>query len=70
MEWCFFTCAKNDERIAGKLFPQDKRYFSIHSILEEYLVPYGGALIVNWMLFGTANKTVLSCARYETVSIS
>ena len=42
------------------LVPQDERYFSIHSILEEYLVPYGGALIVNWMLFGTANKTAYS----------
>lgn len=42
------------------LVPQDERYRSIHSILEEYLVPYGGALVVNWMLFGTANKTVYS----------
>ena len=42
------------------LVPQDERYFSIHSILEEYLVPYGGSLVVNWMLFGTANKTVYS----------
>ena len=42
------------------LVPQDERYFSMHSILEKYLLPYGGALIVNWMLFGTANKTAYS----------
>ena len=42
------------------LVPQVERYFSIHSILEEYLVPYGGSLVVNWMLFGTANKNVYS----------
>lgn len=33
---------------------------SIHGILDEYLVPYGGALTVNWVLFGTANKTAYS----------
>ena len=42
------------------LVPQDERFSSVHSILEEYLVPFGGALVVNWMLFGTANKTVYS----------
>jgi len=42
------------------LVPQDSRYSSIHSILAEYLVPFGGTLVFNWVLFGTANKTVYS----------
>ena len=33
---------------------------SVHSVIEEYLQPYGGALSVNWMIYGTANKTVYS----------
>lgn len=37
-----------------------KKYTDIHAVLEKYLVPYGGALTVNWMMIGTANKTVYS----------
>lgn len=42
------------------LVPQSAKYNNIHGILEDYLVPYGGALVTNWMLFGNANKTVFS----------
>lgn len=35
-----------------------KSYTNIHGILQDYLVPFGGALTVNWMLVGTANRTV------------
>ena len=37
---------------------QDDKYQDIRGVLQDYLVPYGGALIVNWMLFGTSNHTV------------
>jgi hypothetical protein len=39
---------------------QDKFYSGIHSVLEEYLVPFGGALVSNWVLFGSSNRTVYS----------
>jgi hypothetical protein len=42
------------------LVPQTPQYTNIHGILEDYLVPYGGALVSNWMLFGSANRTVYS----------
>ncbi|KAG7347446.1 glycosyl transferase family 2 protein [Nitzschia inconspicua] len=42
------------------LVPQTPRYRDIHGILEDYLVPYGGALVSNWMLFGSANRTIYS----------
>jgi hypothetical protein len=42
--------------------PQQEKYDGIHSVLEEYLVPFGGALVSNWVLFGSANRTVYSAA--------
>jgi hypothetical protein len=42
------------------LVPQSPKYKSIHGILEEYLVPFGGALVSNWLLFGSANRTIYS----------
>jgi hypothetical protein len=42
------------------LVPQTPKYNDIHGILNDYLVPYGGALVSNWMLFGTNNRTVYS----------
>lgn len=36
------------------------KYNDIQSILEDYLVPYGGALTVNWMLVGSSNNSVYS----------
>lgn len=42
------------------LVPQTAKYTNIHVILEDYLVPYGGALVSNWMLFGSANRTIYS----------
>ena len=42
------------------LVPQNPNYKSIHGILEDYLVPFGGALVSNWLLFGSANRTVYS----------
>jgi len=35
-----------------------KDYDSIHALLQDYLVPYGGALVINWMYFGTSNRTL------------
>lgn len=35
-------------------------YSTIHDVVGEYLEPYGGALTVNWMLFGSANKSMYS----------
>jgi len=35
-------------------------YNSIHDVIGDYLHPYGGALTVNWMLFGSANKSMYS----------
>lgn len=42
------------------LVPQNDKYTSIHSILNEYLVPFGGALVVNWMMVGTANRSTFA----------
>ena len=38
------------------LVPRQK-YTSVHGVVKDYLEPYGGALVANWMFFGTANKT-------------
>ena len=36
-------------------------YTSVHGVIKDYLEPYlGGSLTVNWMLFGSANKTIYS----------
>jgi len=32
-------------------------YTSVHGVVKDYLEPYGGALVVNWIMFGSANKT-------------
>lgn len=36
------------------------KYHNIQGILADYLVPYGGALTVNWMMVGSSNKSVSS----------
>ena len=36
----------------------DTKYNNILDVLQDYLVPFGGALTVNWMLVGSANKSV------------
>ena len=34
-------------------------YASVHGVINDYLAPYrGGSLTVNWILFGSSNKTV------------
>jgi len=38
------------------LMPKQK-YTSIHGVVKDYLEPYGGALVANWIMFGSANKT-------------
>eukprot|EP00578_Thalassiosira_sp_NH16_P013169 CAMPEP_0181125444 /NCGR_PEP_ID=MMETSP1071-20121207/27055_1 /TAXON_ID=35127 /ORGANISM="Thalassiosira sp., Strain NH16" /LENGTH=364 /DNA_ID=CAMNT_0023210891 /DNA_START=123 /DNA_END=1217 /DNA_ORIENTATION=- len=36
-------------------------YTSVHGVIKDYLDPYvGGSLTVNWMLFGSSNKTLYS----------
>jgi hypothetical protein len=37
---------------------QNDSYSDIRGVLQDYLVPFGGGLSVNWMLFGTSNHTV------------
>ena len=32
-------------------------YTTVHDVIHDYLEPYGGALTVNWMIFGSSNKT-------------
>ncbi|OEU07858.1 hypothetical protein FRACYDRAFT_264773 [Fragilariopsis cylindrus CCMP1102] len=32
-------------------------YTSVHGVVKDYLEPYGGALVANWIMFGSANKT-------------
>ncbi|KAL7538831.1 hypothetical protein ACHAXR_008824 [Thalassiosira sp. AJA248-18] len=42
------------------LVPQGN-YTSVHGVIHDYLEPYtGGSLTVNWMLFGSANKSIYS----------
>lgn len=37
------------------------RYTSIHGVIRDYLEPFtGGSLTINWMLFGSSNKTIYS----------
>jgi len=34
-------------------------YASVHGVINDYIAPYrGGSLTVNWILFGSSNKTV------------
>lgn len=36
-------------------------YTSVHGVMRDYLEPFtGGSLSINWMLFGSANKTIYS----------
>mmetsp|Transcript_31883 Transcript_31883/g.63161 ORF Transcript_31883/g.63161 Transcript_31883/m.63161 type:complete len:386 (+) Transcript_31883:166-1323(+) len=39
---------------------QQPKHDSIHDLLDEYLTPYGGALLINWLYMGSANRTVYS----------
>lgn len=39
---------------------QSPKYNNIKEILADYLVPYGGALTVNWMLVGSSDKSISS----------
>lgn len=41
------------------LVPKEN-YTSVHGVIKEYLQPFGGSLTVNWMLFGSSNKTLYS----------
>jgi hypothetical protein len=35
-----------------------QKHSTIHDVLAEYLHPYGGALAINWMYYGTSNRTI------------
>jgi len=37
---------------------QNDNYTEIRDVLQDYLVPFGGALVVNWMFVGSSNRTV------------
>lgn len=47
-----------DEFIVLKQYPMN--HTIIHDVLVDYLLPYGGALTMNWQLFGTSNKSTYS----------
>ncbi|KAL7536052.1 hypothetical protein ACHAWF_005349 [Thalassiosira exigua] len=51
----YFALIDGDEFIMPK-----GNYTSVHGVIEDYLAPYGGALTMNWMLLGSANKTFYS----------
>jgi len=36
------------------------KYSDVKGVLDRYLVPYGGALTVNWMMVGSSNNSVSS----------
>ena len=40
------------------LVPQSSPYQNIRDVLQDYLVPFGGALCVNWILMGSSNRSV------------
>eukprot|EP00980_Cylindrotheca_fusiformis_P015275 scaffold4247_cov66-Cylindrotheca_fusiformis.AAC.16 len=39
---------------------QTDKYKDFMGVIKDYLAPYGGSLVVNWMFVGSANKTVYS----------
>jgi hypothetical protein len=53
----YFALIDTDEFVVPMKFFTNTTHSSIHGVLEEYLAPFGGALVVNWMIFGTGNKT-------------
>ena len=59
----YLALIDSDEFIVPRQF--FTKHNSIHAVLAEYLVPFGGALVLNWSLFGTANKT-----RYAPVPVT
>lgn len=57
----YFAFIDVDEFLVIRSTDDEKnKYMNIQSILADYLVPYGGALTVNWMMVGSANKTIAS----------
>jgi len=42
------------------VLPPNSPYQDIRGVLQDYLVPYGGALTVNWMMVGSSNRSVYS----------
>lgn len=49
--------SSNDKKKEKK---KKNKYSDIRGVLQDYLVPYGGALVVNWVLIGSSNKAVYS----------
>jgi len=49
----YFALIDVDEFLVPK-----QNYTSIHGVVKDYLEPYGGALVANWVMFGSANKTL------------
>eukprot|EP00980_Cylindrotheca_fusiformis_P002313 scaffold535_cov65-Cylindrotheca_fusiformis.AAC.15 len=39
---------------------QTDKYKDFMGVIKDYLAPYGGSLVINWMFVGSANKTVYS----------
>mmetsp|Transcript_23519 Transcript_23519/g.32991 ORF Transcript_23519/g.32991 Transcript_23519/m.32991 type:complete len:410 (+) Transcript_23519:54-1283(+) len=54
----FFALIDLDEFIVLKQYGTN--HSVIQDVIAEYLEPYGGALTMNWQLFGTSNKSTYS----------
>jgi hypothetical protein len=52
----YFALFDVDEFLVLQQYPAN--HSTIHDVLDTYLVPYGGALVMNWVLFGTSSKQV------------
>jgi hypothetical protein len=56
----YMALMDTDEFMVLQQYPWNKNHSTIHDLLQEYLVPYGGALAINWMYMGTSNHTLYS----------
>ena len=56
----YFAFFDIDEFLVLPGYPDKNKYTDIRGVLQDYLVPYGGALTVNWMMIGSSNKKVAS----------
>ena len=53
----YFAIIDDDEFIVLQSYPN---YTNIRDVLQDYLVPFGGSLTMNWIMFGTSNRSVYS----------
>jgi hypothetical protein len=53
----YFAIIDDDEFIVLQSYPN---YTNIRDVLNDYLVPFGGGLTMNWIMFGTSNRSIYS----------